>query len=104
EPFDGTFILNTQDNLSFYLREDIRKACGSSVSTVWKGTEIIGHFKGKITPDGAKVDDFEGTDEAKALIEKTLRSYGVSVEKKDDSGYDTDWDSSEFYNRVNPGI
>jgi hypothetical protein len=73
---------------------------------VWDGTKIIGHFKGKITPDEtwSKIEDFEGSTEAWDLIEKTMRSYGISRRKKDDDGYDIDWDSSEFYNRVNPGI
>ncbi len=104
--FKGQFILNTQDNLSFYLRDRIRRDCGGVVSTVWDGTKIIGHFKGKITPDDtwSKIEDFEGSTEAWDLIEKTMRSYGISRRKKDDDGYDIDWDSSEFYNRVNPGI
>ena len=102
--FAGMFILNTQDNLSYYLRHYIKQRCGSSVSTVWSGTEIIGHFKGKVAPGGAKVDDFEGSDLAKKLVEDKARSYGVALVKRSDDEYDTDWDASEFYNKTNPGI
>ena len=82
----------------------IKQRCGSSVSTVWSGTEIIGHFKGKVAPGGAKVDDFEGSDLAKKLVEDKARSYGVALVKRSDDEYDTDWDASEFYNKTNPGI
>lgn len=103
-PFAGMFILNTQDNLSYYLRKYIKDRCGSSVSTVWSGTEIIGHFKGKVAPSGAKVDAFEGSDLARKLVEDKVRSYGLTLTKRGDDEYDTDWDASEFYNKTNPGI
>ncbi len=103
-PFAGMFVLNAQDNLSFYLRQYIKQMCGGAASTVWSGTEIIGHFKGKVAPGGAKVEDFEGSDLAMKLVEDKARSYGIMLAKPSDDEYDTDWDASEFYNKTNPGI
>ncbi|MCQ2078513.1 MAG: ATP-dependent helicase [archaeon] len=102
-PFTGMFLLNTQDNLSLYLRDYIKKECGSSVSVIFQGTKIIGHFKGKITPTAAKLDSFEGSDLAKKFLEDTARIYGVSLQKGNDQ-IDDDWDASEFYCKTNPGL
>ncbi len=102
-PFSGMFLLNTQDNLSLYLRDIIKKECGGSVSVVFSGTKIIGHFKGKLTPTSAKVEDFEGSDIAKKYLEDLAHIYGVQlVEGREPM--DDDWEASEFYNRVNPGL
>lgn len=102
-PFTGMFLLNTQDNLSLYLRDYIKRECGSSVSVIFSGTTIIGHFKGKLTPTSAKVEEFEGSDMAKKFLEDLSHIYGVSLDKKRDD-FDDDWDASEFYNRTNPGL
>ncbi|MCQ2069772.1 MAG: ATP-dependent helicase [archaeon] len=101
--FTGMFFINTQDNLSLYLRDMIKKECGSTVSVVFSGTKIIGQFKGKITFTSAKMDDFEGSDLARKLLDDTARSYGVSMVSGRTSD-DEDWDASEFYTKTNPGI
>ena len=101
-PFTGTFLLNTQDNLSLYFRDLIKKECGSSVCVVFSGTKIVGHFKGKLTPTAAKVDEFEGSDLARKYLEDTARIFGVSMKQGNDQA-DDDWDASEFYSKTNPG-
>ena len=102
-PFTGMFLLNTQDNLSLYLRDYIKKECGSSVSAIFSGTKIIGHFKGKVTPTAAKMDEFEGSDLARKYLEDTARIFGVSLSKGCDQA-DDDWEASEFYSKTNPGL
>ena len=102
-PFTGMFRLNTQDNLSLYLRDFIKKECGSSVSVIFSGTKIIGHFKGKVTPTAAKMEEFEGSDLARKYLEDTARIFGVSLSKGSDQA-DDDWDASEFYCKTNPGL
>ncbi|MBQ5483586.1 MAG: ATP-dependent helicase, partial [Candidatus Methanomethylophilus sp.] len=102
-PFTGMFLLNTQDNLSLYLRDLIKKECGSSVSVIFSGTKIIGHFKGKVTPTAAKMEEFEGSDLARKYLEDTARIFGVSLSKGSDQA-DDDWDASEFYCKTNPGL
>ena len=102
-PFTGMFLLNTQDNLSLYLRDYIKKECGGSYSVVFSGTKIIGHFKGKLTPTAAKVEDFEGSDIAKKYVEDLAHIYGIQLVEGHET-VDDDWEASEFYNRVNPGL
>ncbi|AGI48517.1 Lhr-like helicase [Thermoplasmatales archaeon BRNA1] len=101
--FTGLFLLNTQDNLSLYLRDDIKAEVGSTASVVFSGTKIIGSFKGRITPTDAKVDDFKGSDLARKFISDTARSYGVAITTKVVIE-DEDWETSDFYSRMNPGI
>ena len=101
--YGGMFLLNTQDNLSLYLRDYIKKECGGTVCAIFSGTKIIGHFKGKLTPTGAKVDEFEGSDLARKYLDDTARIYGVSLKKGTDQA-DDDWDACEFYSKTNPGL
>ncbi len=98
----GFTILNTQDNLHVYLRHTGRTE--TSLSVVFKGTEPVGTFKGRITSEEAKVEDFKGTDEAFAALKDMTTSMGVRIdtgEKEDDD--DKYWDASEFYLKMNPG-
>jgi ATP-dependent Lhr-like helicase len=100
EPVEGMLLLNTQDNLHIYLRDMIKREFGTE-NVVFKGTRMIGAFKGKVTAAGAKVDDFKGTDEAHRFIRETAASLGVRIAEGD--GNDDDWDVSEFYLKTNPG-
>ena len=70
---------------------------------IFSGTKIIGHFKGKVTPTAAKMEEFEGSDLARKYLEDTARIFGVSLSKGSDQA-DDDWDASEFYCKTNPGL
>ncbi|MDR2846286.1 MAG: hypothetical protein LBV63_03290, partial [Candidatus Methanoplasma sp.] len=100
--FKELFLLNTQDNLHYYLRDQIKKECGSADCVVYDGTEIIGWFKGKVDGTGAKIEEFQGSDKANLFIKKTAKACGVRIEepKKEEN---EDWDVSEFYLKTNPG-
>ncbi len=100
--FTEAFVLNTQDNLSLYLREYIKSVVGNTRSVVMLGTEIIGHFKGKICPSGAKVEEFEGNDRASRVMKETAQAVGVRLESQRERE-DDDWDVSEFYTKLNIG-
>lgn len=100
--FSETFVLNTQDNLSLYLRDYIKRACGTSKSVVMRGTEIIGSFKGKIAVSGAKVEEFEGSDRASRVLKEAAQAVGVRLESERERE-DDDWDVSEFYSKLNLG-
>jgi len=102
-PFAGMFLLNTQDNLCYYLRHYIKQHIGSLRSVIFSGTQIIGSFRGKIEPKGAKVDDFQGSDLAMRFLQDTAQSYGVGISKSKLDDDDEDWDACEFYSKVNPG-
>lgn len=102
-PFTGMFLLNTQDNLSLYLRDIIKKECGGTVSVIFSGTKIIGHFKGKLTPTSAKVEEFEGSDMARKYLEDLAHLYGIQLIEGREP-VDDDWEASEFYSKVNPGL
>ena len=100
--FAEAFVLNTQDNLSLYLREMIKGHCESARSVVMQGPAIIGSFKGKICPSGAKVEEFEGSDRASRVIKETAQACGVRLETQRQRE-DDDWDVSEFYTKLNLG-
>lgn len=102
EPFSERLLLNTQDNLHYYLRDIIKRECGASECVVFDGTSIIGSFKGKVAISGAKVDDLKGSEKAEKYIREVAKSYGVAIEEAK-SSEDEDWDVSEFYIKTNPG-
>ncbi|MDR0778198.1 MAG: winged helix DNA-binding domain-containing protein, partial [Methanomassiliicoccaceae archaeon] len=102
EPAGEMFLLNTQDNLHVYLRDMVKQECGSSENVVFKGTKIIGSFKGKLTVTGAKIEDLRGTDEALKFIKDMSTALGVSSEKRKKEE-DKDWDVCEFYHKTHPG-
>jgi ATP-dependent Lhr-like helicase len=99
--FKEMLLLNSQDNLHFYLRESIKRKIGSSDCVVFDGTEIIGQFKGRVDAGKAKVEDFSGSDKARLFVRKTARSCGVKIEEK--KREEDSWDVSEFYIKTNPG-
>lgn len=101
--FKDMFIINTQDNLYLFLKPYIREKAGSMRVPVFEGSEIIGHFKGKLYGGNYEVEDFKGEQRAWSLVTELGRKCGarirtISVED------DMDWESSEFYSRTNPGI
>jgi len=102
EPADEMFLLNTQDNLHVYLRNLVKEECGSSENVVFKGTKIIGSFKGKLTVTGAKIEDLRGSDEALRYVNTLMISLGVSSTNKAKEE-DKDWDVCEFYHKTHPG-
>jgi len=99
----GTFALNTQDNLHVYLRQHIKGEIGQSRAVIFEGTRISGHFDGKLTYAGSKVENFEGSDRAYRFLSDSARSLGISIEKGKSAEQDDDWDAVEFYLKSNPG-
>ena len=97
------FLLNTQDNLHVYLRDLIKKEVGATENVIFKGTKIIGSFKGKMTISGAKVEEFKGSPDAKRFLKDLSLSLGVKMEDTQRIQEDKDWDVSEFFIRSNPG-
>ena len=97
-------LLNTQDNLHYYLRDLIKKEVGATENVIFKGTKIIGSFKGKLTISGAKVEDFKGSPEAKRFMKDVSTSLGMSLDYNQRVQEDRDWDICEFFNKTNPGI
>jgi len=98
----GSMVLNSQDNLHLYLRDYIKAEVGMSKSVVMSGTKIIGSFKGKICPSGAKVEEFQGDDRAMRIMKEAAQSVGIRLDSERQRE-DEDWDVSEFYTKVNPG-
>lgn len=97
------FLLNTQDNLHVYLRDMIKRDVNSTSNVIFRGTKIIGSFKGKMTISGAKVEEFEGSPEAKRYLKEVAISLGVRLDKDQRVQEDNDWDVSEFFIKTNPG-
>lgn len=101
--FTGSFVLNTQDNLSLYLRDSIRREVGGTRAVIIQGTSIIGSFKGKMAPSGVKMEEFEGSNLALRIVQDQAKAYGVSTVSRR-AEEDEDWDASAFYDRMNPGV
>jgi len=102
EPSEEMFLLNTQDNLHVYLRNLVKQECGASENVVFRGTKIIGSFKGKLTVTGAKIEDLKGNDDALRFIKNLMMQLGVSSTDRAKEE-DKDWDVCEFYHKTNPG-
>ena len=102
EKYRDLLILNTQDNLHVYLRGLIKKEIGATEAVIFRGTKIIGSFKGKLTASGAKIEDFKGGDDAWRVVRSTSVALGVRLDENGNQE-DDDWDVSEFYIRTNPG-
>jgi ATP-dependent Lhr-like helicase len=100
--FKEMLLLNTQDNLHFYLRDMIKRECGATLCVVFDGTKIIGSFCGKISSSGTKVENFKGSDKAYKHMKDVAKTLGVKFEEKRSTEED-DWDVSEFYLKTNPG-
>ena len=100
--FSEAFVLNSQDNLSLYLRDMIKARCESARSVIIHGTSIIGSFRGKICASGAKVEEFEGSDRASRVMKEAAQVVGVRIESQRERD-DDDWDVSEFYSKLNLG-
>jgi ATP-dependent Lhr-like helicase len=101
--FSEKFVLNTQDNLHIYLRDMLKKEVGSTKSVVFSGVRVIGSFKGKVSPSGTKVEDFEGSDMAYRTIKEAAQSVGASIEtpvqREDD-----EWDICTMTTKLNLGL
>ncbi len=101
-PLTESFVLNGQDELALYLKDVIKRRCGSIRSVIMHGTEIIGSFKGKVSSSGAKVEEFEGSDRASRVLMEAAQSAGVRLESERERE-DDDWDVAEFYAKLNLG-
>lgn len=100
--FEEDIILNSLDNLSIYFRKEIKEFSGIARSAVLSGTEVVGSFKGKVSPDGTRVEEFKGTSKAEEILTEAIRFGGPTRPKGSDDG--TDWSASDFYSRTNPGL
>ena len=96
-------VLNTQDNLHVYLRDRIKDQCGATEAAVFRGSDVVASFRGKITASGAKVEEFKGPMDILRFVKMTASKYGVSLRKDSDRESD-EWDSMEFYLKSNPGV
>ncbi|MCQ2053370.1 MAG: ATP-dependent helicase, partial [archaeon] len=97
------FLLNVQDNLHVYLREYIKKEIGRTENVIFKGTKIVGSFKGKLTANNAKIEEFKGSSESERFLKKILTLLGVKIDNGRKTQEDKDWDVAEFYIKTNPG-
>jgi len=97
-----SFILNSQDNLSAYMRDFIKKEVGSTRSVIIANNEIIGSFVGKICASGVRVEEFQGSDRASRMMKEVAQTIGMRLDTQRQRE-DDDWDVSEFYTKVNTG-
>jgi ATP-dependent helicase Lhr and Lhr-like helicase len=97
------FVLSPEDGLHTYLAEWIRQNRGGSYfSLIMDGPRMIGSFRGRIKANDIVLLDFQGTREARDVLNKHLRSLGLTV-RVDELDTIPDWEVQEFYEKTHPG-
>ncbi len=97
------FIATQEDRLVSYFHDDVKNTLDIGASNlVFRGNEIIGAFKGKIKDYEIKVDRFEGSEEAREMLQDLAAEMGIIVRKKQPEK-EEEWDVVGFYERTHPG-
>jgi ATP-dependent Lhr-like helicase len=93
-----SFVLTTDDNLSFYLYPQIRERFGGTANVIFRGTSIAASFQSRTRGKDIVIIGFDGGREEKRLLHDFIRSLGLTQrESFDDKGQD--YDIQDFYDR-----
>jgi len=98
------FVLGPEDALHTYLSERIRQDLGGSYhSLVMDGPRVVGSFWGRIKATDMMVQNFKGEGEARLILNRYLRSLGLTVRVADNVPTVPDWEVQAFYEKTHPG-
>ncbi len=101
--FSRNFIVTQEDRLVPYFHDLVKSSLDIGASNlIFRGSEIVGAFKGKIRDYEIKVDRFEGNEEAKEMLQDLAAEMGIIVRKKPVAA-EEEWDVVGFYERTHPG-
>jgi ATP-dependent Lhr-like helicase len=99
--FDDGFVLTTDDNLHSYLLPLIRERFGYS-SAIFRGSEMIGAFKGRSRGKDLFITEFVGDREARIALKQHMKAMGLTLRKIGEQTI-PDWEVQEFYEKTHPG-
>ena len=98
------FVLGPEDALHTYLAERIRQDLGGSYhSLVMDGPRVIGSFRGRVKATDIVLQDFKGDEEARSILNRHLRSLGLTARVEDKVPSIPDWEVQAFYEKTHPG-
>jgi ATP-dependent Lhr-like helicase len=98
------FVLGPEDALHTYLSERIRQDLGGSYhSLVMDGPRVIGSFWGRVKATDVVLQDFKGDEEARTILNRHLRSLGLTARVADKVPTIPDWEVQAFYEKTHPG-
>jgi len=98
------FVLGPEDALHTYLGERIRQDLGGSYySLVMDGPRTVGSFWGRIKATDMMVQNFKGDADARLILNRYLRSLGLSIRVADNVPTIPDWEVQAFYEKTHPG-
>lgn len=101
--FTKDFIATQEDRLVSYFHDDVKNSLGIGASNlIFSGSQIVGAFKGKIRDYEIKVDRFEGSEEARDMLQDLAAEMGIIVRKRQPQR-EEEWDVVGFYERTHPG-
>ena len=104
ERFDSDFVLSPEDNLYHFLRASDREMVPpGGRHIVFRGPEPIGSFAGRIRDGTLEVEDIEGDEACRIIIENFARLLGRRTKTRQTSDV-SDWEIVDFYEKSHPGM
>jgi len=98
------FVLSPEDNLHNYLQHIIKQMLGGSYySLIMDGPRVIGSFRGKVKAKDIELHEFNGTSEARVVMDRHLRYLGMTIKVPDRVEEVPDWEVQSFYEKTHPG-
>ena len=98
------FVLGPEDGLHTYLAEWIRQNLGGSYySLIMDGPRMIGSFRGRVKASDIVLQDYHGTDDARAVLTRHLHALGLTIRVEEDANTVPDWEVQAFYEKTHPG-
>jgi ATP-dependent Lhr-like helicase len=97
-------VIPPEDNLTQYLRASYRELLPETGRhAVFRGTELIGSFDGRVRKGLLEVADVQGGDDVHEAISRYSRRIGLALKEREE-GRISDWEVMDFYQRTHPGM
>ena len=101
---EGEVVLSPEDNLCQFLRAAFRDLMPPGGRfAVFKNTELVGSFYGKMRDGELEVVDLDGGPEVKDIVDRYSRMIGMRMRDGAGTG-PSDWEVMEFYEKSHPGM
>ncbi|MBI0584616.1 MAG: ATP-dependent helicase [Methanomassiliicoccus sp.] len=98
------FVLGPEDGLHTYLAEWIRQNLGGTYhSLIMDGPRVIGSFRGRVKAGDIVLQEFKGDREAREVLNRYVRSMGLTLRMEDSTATVPDWEVQAFYEKTHPG-
>lgn len=98
--FEREFIATQEDRIVPYFSMSSKRVTGlRSANLIFKGAEIVGAFRGRIRENEVSITQFEGSPEARRILQRQTEEMGVTVQRKGEE----EWDVVGFYEKSRLG-